>query len=200
MAVPRWSPSPVGNGTWVTSGPATDLFLLAKPEKPASLRGAAGRGAFSASASGGKRDLYPQSRTPRTASAHWEGRAAGLCPGGATRMCVGRGSVHFFAGWTRKCASWGISAARIVARLLLRNGGGRGLRRWSGRPPAAARLRWSREAAAKPRSAVSVRGRLVSQTLLLVGSLALHPLRRDIVFLRVFFAMVSDLNVNAWGA
>lgn len=33
----------------------------------------------------------------------------------------------------------------------------------------------------------------------MVGSLALHPLRRDIVFLRVFFAMVSTLNVTLKG-
>ena len=94
MAVPRWSQSPVGNGTWVTSGPATVLFLLAKPEKPASLRGAAERGAFSASASGQKRRSPPAGTNaadgacalggtgrgplPRRGNAHVHG--AGLCP------------------------------------------------------------------------------------------------------------------------
>lgn len=91
----------------------------------------------------------------------------------------------------------GSLAFRAVARRLIRDGDRRGRGRWSERPPGAASLGWSREAAAEPWSAASVRSKQLSQTFLLVGSLALHPLRPGIVFLRVFFAMMV-LLIAKW--
>lgn len=76
-----------------------------------------------------------------------------------------------------------------AGRRLVGDGGGRSSRRWSGRPPGATALGRSREAAAEPRSAASIRSRPVSETFLLAGSVALHPPRRGVVRLRVSFTV-----------
>lgn len=80
----------------------------------------------------------------------------------------------------------------------MRNGGGRGGRRWSRWPPAAARLRRSWDAAAEPPSAASAHARHASKVLLLVGSVALPRLRPGVVSLRVPFALnaLPDIKIK----
>ena len=66
-------------------------------------------------------------------------------------------------------------------------GGGGSCRRWSG-GPGAAKLGGGWEAA-EPQSAASTHSPPVSETFLLAGSVALHPLRRGVVHLRVSFTV-----------
>ena len=66
--------------------------------------------------------------------------------------------------------------------------GGGGCRRWSG-GPGAAKLGGGWEAAAERQSAASTHSPPVSETFLLAGSVALHPLQRGVVHLRVSFTI-----------
>lgn len=172
-------------------------IALAKPEKPASIRGAAGRWPSLLPLPDGSCAPYRQSRTQRTAPALEDGPSA-VSQAGETRMCTGFGLCPFFRELNAevqdlrhfRCSD---SGAATGAKW-----------RWTRPPKVVGAAPGSSEASVKlrpqqsHRGAVSVRGRPVSKHSYWL-SLALHPLRRDIVFLRVFFCHGEYSECNTEG-